>query len=55
MPPDVFWRMTLPELIAGADGFAMTLGNEVDRPPYVSRAEMMAWEAELRARGEIKD
>lgn len=47
--------MTLPELVAGADGFAMARGTEVDAKDYITRAELQAWEDEHRRTGLIKD
>lgn len=52
-PPDVFWRMTLPELITGSDGFAITQGNDPDLAPFMSWEETLALEDECRKAGLI--
>jgi hypothetical protein len=53
LSPDAFWRMTIPELVAGADGALMLQGVDPDKAKHVTGAEIAALEEECRRQGLI--
>jgi hypothetical protein len=51
--PDEFWRMTIPELVTGADGALMLEGVDPDKGKHITGAEIAAIEDECRRQGLI--
>lgn len=53
LSPAEFWSMTIPELVAAADGFMIAQGHNPDKAPHLSRDDIAALEEECRRQGLI--
>ncbi|MGJ0397408.1 MAG: phage tail assembly chaperone [Methylocystis sp.] len=53
LSPAEFWSMTIPELVAAADGFLIAAGHNPDQTPHLTREEIAAIEEECRNQGLI--